>query len=285
MSQNSWVAFWLSFLLIHPSLWIVHDPVEHISSTVILFMVRYFIPSPYEMPTAAFWVLFALLLPPSSRGLTKGSFVSCAVVIFNCHLNSDGVHLPGILISQLLCTRGLLWDHPSDHNYCKKHCQIPVLRVGNAIVDRVCWPFTPPNMALEWRLGWLWAGAWFLSFYAVLFALAPFMPVVWYLLWAGIVVGLGFAFRPDQSPWWFYLWDVTILVLRGLLFVSYILYYLNTMTADLFPFYYFSHKWRMCSPRWFPISSRNLDSLNNAALCEQCGSFTAESKLLMGSSS
>ncbi len=75
------------------------------------------------------------------------------------------------------------------------------------------------------------------------------MPVVWYLLWAGIVVGLGFAFRPDQSPWWFYLWDVTILVLRGLLFVSYILYYLNTMTADLFPFYYFSHKWRMSSPR------------------------------------
>ncbi len=99
MSQNSWVAFWLIFLLIHASLWIVHDPVEHISSTVILFMVRYFIPSPYEMPTAAFWVLFALLLPPSSRGLTKGSFVSCAVVIFNCHLNSDGVHLPRILIS------------------------------------------------------------------------------------------------------------------------------------------------------------------------------------------
>jgi hypothetical protein len=130
----------------------------------------------------------------------------------------------------------------------------------------------------------LCASAWFLSFHVIIYAFASFMPVVWYLLWAGIAFGLGFAFRSDQSLWGFYLWDVTIILLRALFYAAYILYYLNTMTAELFPFYFFSHKWRMSSPRWFPLNSRNLNSLNDVALCERCDRFIIKSKLIMGSS-
>ncbi|KAN0090643.1 hypothetical protein V8E51_019222 [Hyaloscypha variabilis] len=40
----------------------------------------------------------------------------------------------------------------------------------------------------------------------------------------------------------------------------------------------------MSSPRWFPLNSRNLDSLNDVALCERCDRFIIKSKLIMGSS-
>jgi hypothetical protein len=74
-------------------------------------------------------------------------------------------------------------------------------------------------------------------------------------------------------------------MVRIVLFCIYVFYILNSNTADFFPFNLFSHKWKLSKPRWFPLKSRPLDSLNNTSLCEKCDMATRESKLIMGSSS
>lgn len=135
------------------------------------------------------------------------------------------------------------------------------------------------------NFGFLWIGAWWLSFHAMMFAFSPDMPWLWYPMMAIIVFGLGFGFRPDQSLLGFYLWSITIIVVRIVLFCIYLLYIVNKNTANLFPFNLFSHKWRLSNPRWFPLSLRPLDPLNNPSLCERCDALTRKSRLIMGSSS
>ena len=111
------------------------------------------------------------------------------------------------------------------------------------------------------------------------------MPYPWYAICTVLVVGLGFAFHPEKSLAAFTLWATSILVIRYMLFMVYLLYILGKgMRYRLFPFSLFSHKWRASAPRWFPLGSRNADSLNGTSLCERCN-FVNNSKLIMGSSS
>ncbi|RYP24665.1 hypothetical protein DL765_000392 [Monosporascus sp. GIB2] len=139
------------------------------------------------------------------------------------------------------------------------------------------WPWNP-----EWDV--LWFSASFLSLHAMLFAFAPYMPVPWYVLMTGIVIGLGYLVRPDEPAEQLFLWSAAICVLRWFLYFMYIFYFLSPLKADLFPFNFFSDDWKRSQPRWQPINLRAVDSLNSTTLCERCHKLTSESNLIMGSS-
>ncbi|KAI1131366.1 heterokaryon incompatibility protein-domain-containing protein [Nemania abortiva] len=280
MSQNSWVAFWLSFIFSYTGL-SVPAPGTAIATSLIytiLTAVRLFVTSDYHMPALVFWTL-AILLAPTYRGNTLGRLLHYVIVIFNIHLRDNSIRLPGLNISyyvilalaiNLIVVRNLI-------NYPQYAASVFLWVLVVGVFHHHMWPWNR-------EFGLMWMGAWWLLFQALTYAFAPDMPPLWYVMWAAIVVGLGFKFRPDWSLGRFSLWAATILILRIVLFFFYISFYLNSAKEMLFPFNLFSSTWRRGKPRWFPLSLRQQDAHNSAALCGQCNRFIENSKLVMGSS-
>ncbi|KAI8965116.1 heterokaryon incompatibility protein-domain-containing protein [Daldinia sp. FL1419] len=278
MSMHCWVAFWLSLVLSAAYILSIMESKVFYVVAGILTAVRFFITSDYEMPAPVFWVLVAVL-GLTCRQVTRGFLIEYAVIIFNCHLKSDGLHVPGVLINYyvigllvaVLVVAANLIQNPG--------------YIGGVLIWFACigvlhnqmWPYNP-------EFGWRWIAAWYLLLQALLHTFAPSMPIPWYIMWVGIIVGLGYGIRPDNSLTGFVFWALTIWVLRLFLFTIYMFYFSGGQVSDLFPFNLFSHKWRMSKPRWYPLNSRPHDSLNNMTLCERCDELTRSSKLIMGSS-
>ncbi|KAH7329081.1 heterokaryon incompatibility protein-domain-containing protein [Stachybotrys elegans] len=278
MPQHLWVALWLSLLLTYDFMAVIIGTELHTSVALISLTVRYFVTSSYEMPAPTFWILLAVLLPFILRP-SVGDVVYFHVLIYNLHLTFDGIKLPGLLISWVFLM-ALLAIIVLSINMIAYPKYIPALVLWLAFVGLLhdqMWPFNKD-------FGLLWIGAWFLSFHAFLFAFSPDMPVLWYVMWASIVVGLWFGYRPGESLGGFVLWSVTVILLRIFLFIIYVLYFVNTDRADLFPFNLFSREWGLAGRRWYPLSSRSLDSLNNKSLCKRCDALTIQSRLILGPS-
>ncbi|KAI0113323.1 heterokaryon incompatibility protein-domain-containing protein [Daldinia grandis] len=277
MSEHCWVAFWLSLLFSAVYILSIMETNVFLAAAVILTVVRFFITSDYEMPTLVFWIL-VVLLGLTCYGATRGFLIQYAIIIFNSHFTNDGLHTPGLtinhyviglLVALIIVAASLI----KDPGYIGG---VLIWFVSIGVLHNQMWPY---NVDFDWR----WIGAWYLLLLALLHTFAPSMPIPWYIMWVGIIIGLGYGFRPDHSLLGFILWALTIWVLRFLLFFVYMFYFSGPPSPDLFPFNLFSHKWMMSKPRWYPLNLRH-DHLNNARLCERCDSFTSKSKLIMGSS-
>ncbi|KAK5997943.1 Cyclic AMP receptor-like A-like protein [Cladobotryum mycophilum] len=279
MPKHIWVAFWLCFWFIYGDLFFLVQKKDYKTTAILLAVVRFFIRSDYEMPALVFWIIVGIcaisFFPP-----TMGSFVCYGVVLFSTHIERDGIHLPGVLVHHFVIT-ALVAVLVSIANLLSNPGYFGAVLVFFAtagILRNQMWPYNE-------EFGFLWMGAWWLLLQAIMYAFAPNMKPLWYVMQTTVVVGLGVGCRPDESLGRFILWAVTIMVFRFASFFIYTFYILGGMSEDLFPFNLFSDKWRKSKPSWFPLSSRDQDSLNEMALCERCDHFTSNSKLIMGSPS
>lgn len=269
------ILFWIYFVLIYRDLPAQLKPDVYKATLVILLAARYFVLSGYEISTIVFWVLFGLILP-TVRTNSRGTCFFLALIVQGLKFEPDGVHFPGIHLNPYIFTSFfVIWLLVPSYAYPGGGLALVVAMV---VLHNQMYPYNP-----GFDLGWL--GAWWLLQQALIYALAPAMPLLWYPMWIIIIVALGFGSHPERSKPQFILWAGSIFVLRFVLFFIYIFYYLGAVREDLFPFNLFSHKWKKSNPQWQPLSSRNRDSLNQTALCERCDELTGNSKLIMGSSS
>lgn len=280
MSQDCWFAFWLSFLIMFIDL---HAHIDLAPFGTLMFVstvVYLFTTHDYTIPTAVYWVLFCSLAT-TVHGPTLGGVFWYTLVIMNLHLNQDGTPLLGLrtlylVMAAFVVAIVLLRSYISYGLwYVGVVVLISVITIG--VLHNQMWPYNK-------EFGWRWAGAWFLLLLAFEASFAPGMPPLWYPMLLGIVVYLGFAFRPDLSLGRFTLWLLTIFAIRMALYSIYHYYFLGfAVTADVFPFTLFRYKWRISRAKWQPLASRNLDSLNHTTLCEKCDILTRNSNLIMGS--
>ena len=281
MSQHCWVALWLSFAHILLDFHTCMDKAAYGILMLVSTVICWFATFNYTMPTPVFWV-FVCLLFSTVHERSWGSLSWYTLVIFNLHLNQDGIHLPGLrigyyIVAALVAAAVLAGNYRYYGPwYVGVVVLIWVITIG--ILHDQMWPYNE-------EFGWRWIGAWFLLLQAFQFSFPPSMPPLWYPMQLGIVIGLGFAFRPDLSLGGFTLWAVTIWAIRMVLYYLYVFYVLGfAVSGDMFPFTLFSHRWRKGRANWHPLASRNPDSLNHTTLCEQCDGFTSKSNLIMGSS-
>ncbi|KFA73863.1 hypothetical protein S40288_00887 [Stachybotrys chartarum IBT 40288] len=279
MSHQCWVAFWLCLSQVYADLYVPVDGTAAVFWALIVLIVRFFVvTSEYYMPTSVFWVLCFVLFPTCWTS-TGGSLLSWAILLFNWHLKNDGIHLPGLLIpAWLILALGATVVIVANFFYIPGY--IPSIFIWFSLVGLMHHNFWPWNT----NFGLLWFAAWFFSLHTIMYAFAPDMPVLWYVLMVGTVAGLGYVIRPDESLGRLVLCCAAIFASRFFFFYVYGFYFVLKQRADLFPFNYFSSDWRTSKPPWHPLNLRAADSLNSTDLCQRCHDLTSESKLIMGSS-
>lgn len=270
------ILFWIYFALVYHGLPEQLKPDVYWATMVILLTIRYLLISSYEIPTAAFWVLFIILLP-TMRINSRGTCFFLVLIVQGLDFKPDGICFPGACLNPYVAAIILvIWLLLPSYGYPGGGL---ALFIAMIVLRNEMYPFNQD-------FGWGWLGAWWCLQQALVYALAPAMPFLWYPMWVAIIIALGFGLHPEQSRTRFILWAASIFVLRFVLFFFYIFYYLGTaVREDMFPFNLFSHKWKKSIPPWEPLSLRNRDSLNQSALCARCDELTRGSKLIMGSSS
>ncbi|KAK5652036.1 hypothetical protein OQA88_10939 [Cercophora sp. LCS_1] len=287
MPPSCWYGLWFSFIN-SGGMWMtaIETDAGHATMTILL-IVRLCLTSDYQMPTPTFWVLYvwmSILAGLSSQRDAEKKYSPAAVAqfalfIFNCYIDSQGIHLPGIRISHYVTAAVVLAIIIVANAAAYDGKYLPALFmwfVSIGVFRQYMWPWSE-------EFGWLCIIAWFIHLQTMQCCFAPSMPYVFYPCMLGILVGLGFAIRPDVSLGRFTLWTSTVWVLRFILYGGYVFYYLGfNISWQFFPFSYFSHSWRVSKPRWFPLSSRNADSFNHESLCTRCA-FVDSSRLIMGS--
>ncbi|KAI0412245.1 heterokaryon incompatibility protein-domain-containing protein [Xylaria grammica] len=223
-----------------------------------------------------FWILWALIL---SRGQNVLTTIIWRVYFFlSVDFGPDGVHIPGLFTLGPSWLAVLIYGRML--HTASSYCGPPGVVALVATVFKLRHFMYPYNDSFDKS----WAFAWWLLYAACIYAMAPGMSPYWYGMWYAIMSTTAYYIRPDRSETRFVVWAALIIVLRVLIYALYIVSLGNNLVLESFSSNFFFRTWRMSSPVWYPLSSRDPVLQDYSTLCERCDQITKRSNLITGSS-
>ncbi|KAJ8127380.1 hypothetical protein O1611_g6257 [Lasiodiplodia mahajangana] len=177
-------------------------------------------------------------MAPTCYGNTAESLLNYAIVIFNAHL--DGIGIQFLFYQIIYYVTLALAIIVFVFDVVTRLITNPVLNTPGFFLWAITiGVFYHQMWPCDRQFGWMWMGGWWLLFHAFTFSFKPPTVALLYgicvwafswastcVIWVAIIVGLGFAFRPDQSLGGFALWAVTLYAIQfgaNIIYVFYLL--------------------------------------------------------------
>ena len=237
--------------------------------TVTVFLATVSRHPPKQLPPPVFWVMFVACLP-----FTFGDGNAASIVLWGLFISHLGIFVVGwcrILFVVALPASFCRGDDGivSAANF-RRSCSLPAVVCWFAIIflmfDKIHFLMHPVH----------WA-AWYILLLALPQVFPPATPLVWDVLVPPLAISLWWFLGAGTSPLQFFAFALGMLatiVVRHI-FIFVFMY----PEIYLFPFNLISHRYKVPSAVWLPISS--LES-PRTVLCPQCQRLVSSSALILG---
>ncbi|KAH7363692.1 heterokaryon incompatibility protein-domain-containing protein [Pyrenochaeta sp. MPI-SDFR-AT-0127] len=292
MSTVLWILFWVIFAFIYPFMSTSLPHAIYWPFLIVGIVIHDFLPQS-EIPHTAFWVLFVLLLLAARPNSTSVVFFTLLLLhLYRPYLPTLPEllgrihwHFPPWIVAVwafvnyvlFVVSLPLLWYFAGRYS---SFAYQSIWSLGFWLIACVVLYDRTPSYSDDF--GGAWTFAWGYFFGIVRVVVPPKMPVAWYVFWIPTMTVSAVYVCRDRTALQLIIWTTVMFVLR---FFVYGFYLFCLFNPDIFPFNWFSARWRRCKPRWYPLIARQPDNAfpSSMRLCKRCDKLVGKSSLIMGS--